>query len=205
LAALNFQVPAELSAATITTAENARTLNSKKRLAAILFMFFLQLINRLERLRKRAGGYVRLDRCSNGLSLHRHGVQTSYPSIDWVNMRSCVFSASVRGPMSDGGSAWSNFAKAALVVGAISVGLLITAVVIGVIWWNRHGQEFVSGVQDAMKQGQMEGQGIAEETCLERSIESIRSDRGIDMSLMVEKSLHLQGCLSTARVSRISA
>ena len=144
---------------------------------------------------------MRLDRCSNGLSLHRHGVQTSYPSIDWVNMRSCVFSASVRGPMSDGGSAWSNFAKAALVVGAISVGLLITAVVIGVIWWNRHGQEFVSGVQDAMKQGQMEGQGIAEETCLERSIESIRSDRGIDMSLMVEKSLHLQGCLSTARVS----
>ena len=103
--------------------------------------------------------------------------------------------------MSEGGSAWSNFAKATLVVGAIVVGLFIIAVVIGVIWWNRHGREFASEVQDAMIQGQVEGQGIAEDACLQRSIESIRSDRGIDMSRMVQRSLHLQGCLSTAGVS----
>jgi len=43
-----------------------------------------------------------------------------------------------------------------------------------------------------MKQGQMEGQGIAEETCLEAIHREYPKRSRIDMSLMVEKSLHLQ-------------
>lgn len=103
--------------------------------------------------------------------------------------------------MARDGSGWSSFAKASLVVAGIIILFITICAAAAITWWKHYGKEVVGYGKNAFEQGYEEGRNLSEADCLKSAADRIRIDNSIEK--MIENSIRMRACLSTAQPSEL--
>jgi hypothetical protein len=85
-----------------------------------------------------------------------------------------------------------------IVLAIVSAGILAVATIvgIGVYWWSRHGQDYISSVQESANDGMQAGRTMDSQQCVAEAVKRHRRDPGFGSA--VKTRLFLTGCLKTA-------